>query len=243
MNKLITLSLLCAVFMGVSDRAQTQDVPGSLFLRGWVCDTANNPIPSVSVSVIDAKLSSMTDSAGRYAVGPLPAGNYVVLVRKEGYHVVIEEHVTVSGNTSFYKHNYRLSAGTDTARDARQIAGYGYVTGFVKEVGTKEPLPGAMIEIDSTGLCDQTDVEGYFLITRVPKGIHTVKVKMMGYKPRIFTNVVVSKNIATRLKASLEMKTTDKEIDLKSPQRMVRPDKTGSEHPLSKEEINALSGH
>ncbi|MBN1894702.1 carboxypeptidase-like regulatory domain-containing protein, partial [bacterium] len=58
----------------------------------------------------------------------------------------------------------------------------GKITGFITDVSTKEPLPGANIIIEGTSLGAATDLNGRFIILNVPPGLFTVRATMMGYR-------------------------------------------------------------
>ncbi|MBN1542128.1 TonB-dependent receptor [candidate division KSB1 bacterium] len=61
-----------------------------------------------------------------------------------------------------------------------QIAGS--VSGTIRELGTKEPLAGANIQIEGTLLGTSSDVDGRFALYRIPPGHYILKISYIGYK-------------------------------------------------------------
>ncbi|MHB1169434.1 MAG: SusC/RagA family TonB-linked outer membrane protein [Longimicrobiales bacterium] len=57
----------------------------------------------------------------------------------------------------------------------------GTVTGRVVDVATQQPLVGAQVMIDGTGLGALANDEGTYLILNVPAGAQTVRAQMIGY--------------------------------------------------------------
>ena len=109
MKKLLCLSLLCAVFMGVSARAQTRDTStlskdtikyGSI--RGIVVSKTNNePLPGAVVTLLDTKYNANTDLDGRYFINKVPVGKYIISVRMMGFFPKTL-HCTVKSNKEIF---------------------------------------------------------------------------------------------------------------------------------------------
>jgi hypothetical protein len=98
MKKLIALSLLCAAFMGVPARAQTQDTiagrtHGDQYgsIGGYVFDsTSMKGVSSAKIRITGTNLwptiiETDTDRNGRYLVKSVSVGERVVYVRRAGY--------------------------------------------------------------------------------------------------------------------------------------------------------------
>ncbi len=68
----------------------------------------------------------------------------------------------------------------------------GSLIGRVVDAATQEPLIGANIQIVGTSLGTVSKIDGSFLIDRLPLGTYAVQVTMIGYKPVIQTDLVVS---------------------------------------------------
>jgi len=63
-------------------------LPGRLAaqaIRGQVRDSAGAPIATARVAVVELSRTTTTDTAGRFTITAVPAGQYTLLVRKDGY--------------------------------------------------------------------------------------------------------------------------------------------------------------
>jgi hypothetical protein len=70
-------------------------------LRGAVTDERGQPVRGALVSAIGATIASaVTDQAGRFAIGALPAGQYVVRAHLAGFTASRRESIQVSGTTA-----------------------------------------------------------------------------------------------------------------------------------------------
>ncbi|MRR09939.1 carboxypeptidase regulatory-like domain-containing protein [bacterium] len=243
MNTLITLSLLCAMFMGASVRAQMQDAPDSLFLCGWVCDTANLPLSDVSVKIADTRYIASTDSVGRYSLGPLRAGMYTVVVQKDRYVSLVDRDVPLTRATDFYKHNYRMREGADTIPDSLLAPRYGGLKGSVSGRKTRHRPAKAIVTIMGAGQKLRVRDNGTFRAPRVPVGCYDVKIEAFGYALKVYRNIAIRKNDTTVLDAILDVDTVSNVRYLRDRSPMIHPDQAGSASHYSAEEINKLPGH
>jgi len=73
------------------------------------------------------------------------------------------------------------------------IKAQGNLRGTVTDSLTKESLIGANVFLLGTSLGSATDIEGNYVINRIPEGTYKVKVSYVGYKPKIY-DVVIQKN-------------------------------------------------
>jgi hypothetical protein len=207
-----------------------------LYLRGWVCDTANNPLADATVKVVDKDYAGTTDSTGRYTIGPMPEGKYAAFVRKDGYLSFVEEGIVVSAATGFYKHNYRLRMGTDAVQESLVVRGYGRLSGFVRDWETKQAVIDAVVSVEGAEQRVKTGLGGWFLFKRIPAGTYLIITERSGYKTTKNRDVVVKRYAATELTIVLKGTT------LQGPP-MCKPDRTGSVRVYSEDEINKLPGH
>jgi TonB-linked SusC/RagA family outer membrane protein len=77
----ITLTLLTVLALASSAHAQTGGR-----ITGTVTDSGTGrPLPSVQVLVVGTRLGAMSDDAGRYSIGGVPAGSYRLEGRRLGY--------------------------------------------------------------------------------------------------------------------------------------------------------------
>jgi len=68
----------------------------------------------------------------------------------------------------------------------------GTILGQVLDAATNEPIISANVQVVGTTLGTSTDLDGNFRISRVPVGIHAVRVSALGYSAFIKTDIVVS---------------------------------------------------
>ncbi|MEO0132225.1 MAG: TonB-dependent receptor [candidate division WOR-3 bacterium] len=67
----------------------------------------------------------------------------------------------------------------------------GRIIGRVIDADTKQPLVGVNIIIEGTPLGAATDNNGFYLITNVPAGLHTIVASYVGYEPVRMSDVLV----------------------------------------------------
>jgi hypothetical protein len=82
---------------------------------------------------------------------------------------------------------------------------YGEITGQVRDGNTQEPLAGVsvvVVEVPAFGAA--TDTGGYFRIKNIDVGEYSLKVSLIGYKPAVITNVVVSTGRSAKVSIKLE---------------------------------------
>lgn len=72
------------------------------------------------------------------------------------------------------------------------LLGQGLIIGRVMDAKTKEGLPGANVQIENTVLGASTNLKGAFMIRRVPYGVYSLRVSMMGYGTKHIPNVKVT---------------------------------------------------
>ena len=78
----------------------------------------------------------------------------------------------------------------------------GTIQGIVADRESKEPLPGANVQILGTLRGASTNSEGMFVI-KVPVGTYTLRVSMIGYRALRITDVHVQPNSTTKIAAPL----------------------------------------
>ena len=125
MNKLITLFLLCAVFMAVSACAQTKDT-ATLYrdtlrygsINGYVFNYDTKHGVSWAEIILmrmdkftGEQLSYYSNIHGFYTVSKIPVGEYQITVHKDGYHETYSL-LTVRPNDTVISH-FMLKPGYD----------------------------------------------------------------------------------------------------------------------------------
>jgi iron complex outermembrane receptor protein len=72
------------------------------------------------------------------------------------------------------------------------LFGQGIIIGRVQDDKTQEGLPGANVQIKNTVLGASTNLNGAFIIRRVPFGTYSLRVSMIGYRTEHIPNVKVT---------------------------------------------------
>ena len=76
-------------------------------------------------------------------------------------------------------------------------ASTGTIKGYVRDASTGEPLPGANVLVKGTQLGAATNLQGHYLITKVPPGKYELVVNYIGYEPES-KKITVRENKVTR---------------------------------------------
>ncbi|MFQ5824115.1 MAG: TonB-dependent receptor domain-containing protein [bacterium] len=79
----------------------------------------------------------------------------------------------------------------------------GSITGRIKNLNTGEPLAGANVEVLESILGASADLNGHFVIHKVPQGIYTLRITMIGYRPQIVNRVKVLAEISTAVNVAM----------------------------------------
>jgi hypothetical protein len=91
----------------------------------------------------------------------------------------------------------------------------GVVSGTVRDKSTQEPLIGVSVAVEGTTLGAATDVDGRFRIAGIPTGSYNIKLSLIGYKPFILFNVVVTSGNANTFNIELEEMVSElKEVEI-----------------------------
>lgn len=80
---------------------------------------------------------------------------------------------------------------------------FGNISGRITDKKTGEPLIGVTVQVSGTALGAVSDVEGAFLITHVPAGIHTLTFKFLGYQTSSVSGISVRPGKPVMVPASL----------------------------------------
>ena len=83
------------------------------------------------------------------------------------------------------------------------VAQTGSVRGFVFDKTTGEPVIFANIQIDKTTIGTATDVNGYFVLSKLKAGNYTLKIGTIGYET-LEDAIVVEKNKVISVNIDLE---------------------------------------
>jgi outer membrane receptor for ferrienterochelin and colicin len=118
----------------------------------------------------------------------------------------------------------------------------GKIVGTVVDADSKEPLIGANIIIEGTSLGAATDIDGTFIMLRVPPGKYEIRIIYLGYQEVIMQNVEVLTDLTTTLNFNLKPQVLEGEsvvIVAESP--VVRPDLTSVEARVQAEQIQNMA--
>ncbi|MBN2105391.1 von Willebrand factor type A domain-containing protein [bacterium] len=75
----------------------------------------------------------------------------------------------------------------------------GFVSGFITDASTGDPLPGANVIIEKINLGSAADQHGEYLINHVPPGKYTLTASMLGYTTITVRDVIVKSGDTTRV--------------------------------------------
>jgi outer membrane receptor protein involved in Fe transport len=118
----------------------------------------------------------------------------------------------------------------------------GKISGKVIDKSTGEPIVGANIIIEGTNLGAASDIEGEYVIVRVPSGKYNVAASYIGYQKVITQNVQVLNDLTTRLDFELtpsDVKISE-DIVVVAQAPLVKKDLTATEARVTSEEIRQL---
>lgn len=179
-------ALLVILFMGslLPTTGSSQDTI-RVTIQGTVLDSRSRlPIPNVEVTLAALGVILMTDSAGAFLLPNLALGTYRLALQKGGYEK-IEGPLQV------------LRAGGMVIRldplAATVAPEFSRIQGIVKDLGTGEPLEGALVTIG--GRNQITAVDGRFALTDIPAGQRRLEVSLLGYATRADSITVPAESI------------------------------------------------
>ncbi|HAD81041.1 MAG: hypothetical protein A2509_04420 [Candidatus Edwardsbacteria bacterium RIFOXYD12_FULL_50_11] len=117
----------------------------------------------------------------------------------------------------------------------------GKIVGTVTDSETKEPVPGAVVELLGTSIGANTDLDGRYFIVNVPVGTYSLKARMMGFETVTITNVKSIMDLTTTINFKLKPTVLLSEgITVTARRQMVIPDATSTSRVVSTKEIMAM---
>jgi outer membrane receptor protein involved in Fe transport len=117
----------------------------------------------------------------------------------------------------------------------------GKISGRVSDATTGERLPGVNVIVDGTQFGGVTDAKGDYFIINVPVGSYSVRASLVGYHPRVISNVHVMVDLTTTV--DYRMTSRDIEADevvVSASRPVIQQDRTSTKHTIDAEMINAL---
>ena len=103
--------------------------------------------------------------------------------------------------------------------------GQGIVKGVLFDEANGEAVPFANVVLDGTGYGCATDLNGFFLINKVPAGQYTLRVRFMGYEEYVQSVTIVDRrtvSLTLHLKPSAQMLKTVEITDSKAEERRIQ---------------------
>lgn len=117
----------------------------------------------------------------------------------------------------------------------------GKLVGRVNSKVTGEPLIGANIILEETGMGTASDLEGRYFILQIPPGEYDVRFTMIGYQDVIIRDVRIRVDLTTTIDAELDEGVIGMEaVDVTAERPMVQVDVTYSQANISSEEVEML---
>jgi outer membrane receptor for ferrienterochelin and colicin len=117
----------------------------------------------------------------------------------------------------------------------------GKIVGTVKDAETGQPLPGANVIIDGTMLGAASDLDGKFVIMRVPPGRYTLVANFIGYQRIYLQNVQVLTDLTTTANFALKPEAiAGQEVTIVAEAPVIRKDLTSVEARVQAEDIKKM---
>lgn len=117
----------------------------------------------------------------------------------------------------------------------------GKIVGTVKDAETGQPLPGANVIIEGTMLGAASDLDGKFVIMRVPPGRYTLLANFIGYQRIYLQNVQVLTDLTTTANFALKPEAiAGQEVTIVAEAPVIRKDLTSVEARVQAEDIQKM---
>ncbi len=117
----------------------------------------------------------------------------------------------------------------------------GKIVGTVVDKDTREPLIGANVLVEGTTLGAATDLDGTFIILRVPPGKYDLRVVYIGYQELIMQNVEVLTALTTALDFELSQEAiVGEQVIVVAETPVIRKDLTSVEARVQAEQIDRM---
>ena len=118
---------------------------------------------------------------------------------------------------------------------------YGKISGRVVNAENNEPLVGANVMVQGTGLGSFTDDNGYFVILNVPPSSYNIVASMVGYTRTIVEGVMVRIDLTSKVNIELgeEVIGLD-EVVVTAEKKIIKVDVASSQTDISSDQIKAL---
>jgi hypothetical protein len=136
-----------------------------------------------------------------------------------------------------------LGVGSASSQEEAGSGLTGILKGQVVHQTTREPLPGATVQILETTFGGSTDPDGRFTVAGVPVGTYSVRVALVGYGPVVLTDIVIRTARPAEIIARLdETEITIEGVEVTAKYFQTTPDAPVSLQRLTAEEIRRSPG-
>ncbi len=116
----------------------------------------------------------------------------------------------------------------------------GSLRGFVYDKETGEPMMFSNVVLENTQIGTTTDVNGYFVLSKIKAGSYSIKVTSLGYETYI-ESIKVEKNKVVALKIELSPSATELEtVEVKGKQEMLRTESQVSVEKITSTDIQQM---
>jgi len=121
------------------------------------------------------------------------------------------------------------------------LAQDGKLRGKVTDKESGEPLIGANITVEGTGLGAASDINGEYIILSVPPGVYAVKASYIGYAGYTISNIRVNANITTTVDIALSSSAVQiQAVEIVAERPLIQRNTTNTVRITTSEEITAI---
>lgn len=124
---------------------------------------------------------------------------------------------------------------------AMSFGANGKIRGTVRDVATKQSLPGANVLVMGTALGAMADAQGQFTILNVPPGSYRLQASVVGYRRVVIENVRVNLDQTVEQNFDLPSEAVEVgEVLISAERRVVDKNRTSTKSTVTSEEISNL---
>ncbi len=222
------LSALLVLLVIVSSQAQSS-------IKGYILDIKKQEgIRGVKVILSPTGKTTLTDGNGYFSFGLLPDGAYRIKAGPAGYDSLSASYNVVNGTAPSQRLSAKQQAATAAGKlvqNEQRTSAYNndgslvttaQLKGFITNSADGEPVIFTPVLLKGTGLGAQTDVNGYFTLTKIKPGTYTLVITSIGFdtliqEVRLSAGEVLTKRLSMREKSSTTTEieivaNTDKEV-------------------------------
>ena len=168
-SNLASLLLVCCIMLGCGKEDNHASKLGSIY--GTVTDFATGDLVSnVNVRLNPSGENVLTGIEGTFQFNDVSDGTYSLLLTKEGYADLYDDYVI------------EIENGNSVHRDLQlKPEMFGAISGEVVDIGTGDPVEGAMVTLSPGGMNVLTGYDGHFEFLDLDARQYTITVQKAGY--------------------------------------------------------------